>query len=272
MHAIPFEKNKVSALTDLNKALVRGITEFAKDRLCARNRGGGIPLSNHDQGRRFDSGRLPISSTRQPILASVLDSAVWRADNRRRLLGADRIGGQYGRRPRFEPCVGHQVLFLFFGRAILQAAARLLHRPCLISSKWSSTARCWRFACPGRRIKHQAIDFVAVLRRVSAHGRGTPGPAHQVEFGHSATRQDMINSRPYILDCYIGSDDRWILGRWPFHLGWAGGTTVASQINEIDIIATLCDVIHPRDSIQSQIECMTPPDSCRGRKAAFSRR
>ena len=48
-----------AAFPDLNKALVRGITEFAKDRLCARNRGAGIPLSNHDQGRRFDSGRLP---------------------------------------------------------------------------------------------------------------------------------------------------------------------------------------------------------------------
>src|ERR1043166_7636493 len=96
-------------------------------------------------------------------------------------------------------------------------------------------------------IKYQAIDFVAVLRRVSAHDRGSPGPAHQVEFGQSATRQDMINSRLYILDCDIGSDDRWIFGRWPFHLRWAGGTTVTPHINKIDIIATLCDVLRSEE-------------------------
>src|SRR5262249_60136601 len=122
---------------------------------------------------------------------------------------------------------------------------RLLHRPRLISPKGSLTARCRRFACPERRVKYQAIDFVAVLRRVSAHGRGTPGPAHQVELGQSPTRQDMLNSRLYILDCYIGSDDRRIFGRWPVHLGWAGGTTVTPHINRIDAIPPLCALIHP---------------------------
>src|SRR5262245_56565438 len=98
------------------------------------------------------------------------------------------------------------------------------------------------------------MDFVAVLRRVSAHGRRTPGPAHQVEFGQSATRQDMINSRLYILHCHIGSTDRWIVSGRLLHLGWAGGATVTPKIDKIDVVTTLCDVIHPRDTIQRQIE------------------
>jgi len=48
VHAILFEKNEVSALPDLNKTLRGGIGEFAKDCLRARNRGRGIPLSNHN--------------------------------------------------------------------------------------------------------------------------------------------------------------------------------------------------------------------------------
>src|SRR5262245_4044416 len=98
------------------------------------------------------------------------------------------------------------------------------------------------------------MDFVAVLRRVSAHGRRTPGPAHHVECGQSATRQDMINSRLYVLHSNLGSDNRWIVSGRLVHLGWAGGTTVPPKIDQIDVVTTLCDVIHPRETIQGQIE------------------
>src|SRR4029453_19098118 len=65
----------------------------------------------------------------------------------------------------------------------------------------------------------------------------------------------MINSRRYVPNCNIGSDDGWILSGRLFHLRWARGTTVASQINQINIVATARDVIHPRETIQRQIEC-----------------
>ena len=77
----------------------------------------------------------------------------------------------------------------------------------------------------------------------------------KIEFGHPATRQDMINSRLYVLDCNIGSDDGWIFSGRLFHFRWARGTTVTPQIDKIDIVAMLCDVIHPRETIQRQIEC-----------------
>jgi hypothetical protein len=64
----------------------------------------------------------------------------------------------------------------------------------------------------------------------------------------------MLNSRRYVLDGNIGSDDGWIVSGRLFHFRGAGGTPVAPQIDQIDIVAMLCDVIHPRETIQGQIE------------------
>src|SRR5262249_58810775 len=69
-----------------------------------------------------------------------------------------------------------------------------------------------------------------------------------------ASREDELNSRTYILHSSVGTHD------WRVRLGIFGhflracGFAIAAQIEKVNVVAARGDVVHPRHSVELEIE------------------
>src|SRR5215813_13371300 len=77
-----------------------------------------------------------------------------------------------------------------------------------------------------------------------------------------ASREDELNSRTYILHSSVGTHD------WRVRLGIFGhflracGFAIAAQIEKVNVVAARGDVVHPRHSVELEIEGRAGGISC----------
>ena len=109
-------------------------------------------------------------------------------------------------------------------------------------------------ADPLRRVEHQSVDLVVVLRGVPAHDRRAPGPAQQVDLRDAAALEDEVHRRADILDRGLGAHDRLVVRGRLVHLGRARGFAVAAKVHQVHVVAVLRDVVHPGQAVQLQVE------------------
>src|SRR5262249_41834673 len=75
-----------------------------------------------------------------------------------------------------------------------------------------------------------------------------------IETWDVASREDEINDRPDIPHRSVATHD-WRVRVGIFgHFLWAGGFAIAAQIEKINVVSARGDVIHPRHSVELEVE------------------
>jgi hypothetical protein len=93
-----------------------------------------------------------------------------------------------------------------------------------------------------------------MLRRVGASDRRAPRPAHEIELGDAALRQNIINRSPEVRAGLFRNRNRLVgFGRL-IHLRRASRSTVRPYIDQINVEAALSEQVHHRHAVDRQVE------------------
>ena len=214
-----------------------------------------VPFRMHQQRRHPNLSGVVQRFAGAPVLAPVLHHAVGRTQRRRRCGRTDRVGGQRRGSPGFEPARRYQIGLLVFRDSGQPALARRTHRDRTVGPQCGAVVgQRWRRTQPLRRIQNQFMDLVVVLRGVPAHRAGAPRPTQQIQLCRSATLENEIDRSADVLDRRRRANQGHICRSRLRHLRRPGRTTITAQIDQVDVVAALGNVIHPRKPVQRQIE------------------
>ena len=200
------------ALADLHIALVRCVGELVE--VGVQHVAGQIliPLGMREESRHANTSGVVQGLARSPKFTRVLNGAIRCPQHLRRLFRAYRIGGKRRICPCLKPARRNQLSFFIFRHPGQPAAFGSLFRNGAIRPQLAAgICQGRRIAHPLRRIQHQLVDLVIILRGVPGHGGSAPGPAEQIQFGDTAPFENEIYRRAHVFHRGFGAHDRLVL-------------------------------------------------------------